>query len=78
MAIIGDAAYCLSAEAGMGSSCAMAGTYILAGEIGLNCGKAGSDCTTNSEAIASAFKSYDTQYRPFVETTERRGRYKHF
>lgn len=71
VALIGDAAHCLSAEAGMGSSCAMAGAYILAGEIGSHCGKAGPQCNISQEAISSAFESYDTKYRPFIEKVQK-------
>ncbi len=58
--LVGDAAYCPSLLAGEGSSFAMAGAYILAGEIG----RAGSD-------HASAFAAYERCFRPFIERKQK-------
>ncbi len=58
--LVGDAAYCPSLLAGEGSSFAMAGAYILAGEIE----RAGSD-------YASAFAAYERSFRPFIERKQK-------
>jgi 2-polyprenyl-6-methoxyphenol hydroxylase-like FAD-dependent oxidoreductase len=54
--LVGDAAYCPSLMAGAGSSFAMAGAYILAGELE----RAGGD-------FLSAFEAYEKKLRPFIE-----------
>lgn len=61
VALVGDAAHCPSAATGMGTTSAMVGTYILAGEIERHCGWAGS-----KDGLAVALKEYDQKLRPFV------------
>ncbi len=58
--LVGDAAYCPSLLAGEGSCFAMAGAYILAGEIE----RAGAD-------YASAFAAYERCFRPFIERKQK-------
>ncbi|KAL4792941.1 hypothetical protein BDV19DRAFT_400299 [Aspergillus venezuelensis] len=66
IALVGDAGYCPSAMTGMGTSCAMIGAYILAGEIGEHCGPASSANPASSENIAVALKAYEQKLRPFM------------
>jgi 2-polyprenyl-6-methoxyphenol hydroxylase-like FAD-dependent oxidoreductase len=54
--LVGDAAYCPSLLAGEGASFAMAGAYILAGELE----RAEGD-------YARAFFAYEEEFRPFIE-----------
>ncbi|KAL3460127.1 hypothetical protein BJX64DRAFT_193164 [Aspergillus heterothallicus] len=60
--LLGDAAYCPSASTGMGTSSALVGAYILAGEIARHCGSTGHQ-TFNTDA---AFREYDERFRPFM------------
>ncbi|KAL2823322.1 hypothetical protein BDW59DRAFT_173627 [Aspergillus cavernicola] len=62
IALLGDAAYGPSAMTGMGTSCAMAGAYILAGEIGK--GSSEGDITT-------ALKNYEQKMRPFIDQVQK-------
>lgn len=55
VALLGDAAYCVSLLAGEGSSLAMAGAYILAGELARAAGD-----------YERAFEAYQRQFAPFV------------
>ena len=62
-ALVGDAAFCPSLLAGEGSALAMAGAYILAGEIERSEGD-----------YASAFAAYERQFRPFIERRQKAAR----
>jgi len=55
IALVGDAAYCPSLLAGQGSALAMAGSYILAGELK----------KANGDHVV-AFKSYEEQFKSFI------------
>ncbi|KAJ0116586.1 hypothetical protein J7T55_009736 [Diaporthe amygdali] len=59
--LVGDAAHCPSAVTGMGTTSAIVGTYILAGEIDKHCGRLGTN-----DGLAVALKEYDQKHRPFV------------
>jgi 2-polyprenyl-6-methoxyphenol hydroxylase-like FAD-dependent oxidoreductase len=59
IALVGDAAYCPSLLAGEGASFAMAGAYVLAGE--LNTG----------QDFATAFARYERRLRPMIEEKQR-------
>ena len=61
VALIGDAGYCASPMSGQGSSLAMIGAYVLAGELA-----AGSD-------HEAAFAGYDRVMRPFVDVNQQLG-----
>lgn len=61
VALVGDAAHCPSAVTGMGTTSAMVGTYVLAGEIEKHCGRSGS-----KDGLAVALKEYDRKLRPFI------------
>ncbi|MGH9271654.1 MAG: FAD-dependent monooxygenase [Ilumatobacteraceae bacterium] len=62
VALVGDAGYCASPMSGRGSSLAMIGAYVLAGELAA----AGGD-------HAAAFAEYDQVMRPFVTSTSSSG-----
>lgn len=53
--LLGDAAHCASPMSGMGTSMAVIGAYVLAGELK----------TANGDHVA-AFNNYEDQMRPFV------------
>lgn len=60
--LVGDAAHCPTAMTGMGTTSALVGTYILAGEIEKHCGPSG-----NKDGLALALKEYDQKFRPFMD-----------
>jgi 2-polyprenyl-6-methoxyphenol hydroxylase-like FAD-dependent oxidoreductase len=60
VALLGDAAFCVSLLAGQGSALAMAAAYILAGELY----KANGD-------YAAAFKRYQEIFAPFIAAKQR-------
>jgi len=62
VALVGDAAYCPSLASGQGSSLALVGAYVLAGELAA----AGGD-------HASAFAAYEQRMRAFVEVNQKLG-----
>ncbi|KAH8767347.1 hypothetical protein F5883DRAFT_495188 [Diaporthe sp. PMI_573] len=59
--LAGDAGHCPSAMTGMGTTSAIVGTYILAGEIEKHCGRDG-----NKDGLPVALKEYDQKFRPFM------------
>lgn len=62
VALVGDAAHCPSAATGMGTTSAMVGAYILAGEIERHCGGR----SGGRDGLAVALKEYDQKLRPFI------------
>ena len=65
MALLGDAGYCPSPLTGLGTSLALVGAYILAGELA-----ASSENRTgiaDHAAIQGAFQRYENLMRPYVE-----------
>ncbi|KAK6949545.1 hypothetical protein Daesc_009628 [Daldinia eschscholtzii] len=54
--LLGDAAHCASPFSGMGTTGALVGAYVLAGEI-----------DRNPDDLSQAFASYDQKLRPFVD-----------
>lgn len=58
--LVGDAGYCASPLSGMGTSLALVGAYVLAGELG----PAG---PLSSDRLAAALARYDEVMRPFVD-----------
>lgn len=62
VALLGDAGYCASLHSGQGSSLALTGAYILAGELKKSPGN-----------YASAFKCYNELLHPFVEANQKLG-----
>lgn len=63
VALVGDAAACVSLVAGEGTGLAMTEAYVLAGELARNDG-----------AHAVAFASYERRLRPFIEAKQRAAR----
>ncbi len=63
--LLGDAGYCPSPLTGLGTSLALVGAYILAGELA----SASDDATgaTELDAIQAAFVRYEDRMRPYVE-----------
>jgi len=62
VALVGDAAYCASTASGQGTSLALVGAYVLAGELA----RAGGD-------HAAGFAAYETALREFVEQNQKLG-----
>jgi 2-polyprenyl-6-methoxyphenol hydroxylase-like FAD-dependent oxidoreductase len=62
VALAGDAAYCASPMSGQGSSLALIGAYVLAGELAA----AGDD-------YEAAFRAYDRVLRPFIDANQALG-----
>ncbi len=63
VALVGDAAFCPSLLAGEGAALAMAGAYLLAGELK----KAGGD-------FRAAYPAYQERLKPFIERKQRQAR----
>ena len=59
IALVGDAAYCVSLMAGQGSALAMTGAYVLAGELVRAAG-----------CHAEAFANYESRLRAFIEAKQ--------
>ena len=62
--LVGDAGYCPTPLTGLGTSLALVGAYILAGELGA---ASGPTTATEEDAIRSAFDRYEARMRPYVE-----------
>jgi len=62
VALVGDAAYCASPMSGQGTSLALIGAYVLAGELAAASG----DCLR-------AFSEYESAMRPFIEANQALG-----
>ncbi len=60
VALVGDAGYCASPLSGMGTSLALVGAYLLAGELG-------PANSSNAQRIQDALRSYQTTMRPYVD-----------
>jgi len=58
--LVGDAGYCASPLSGMGTSLALVGAYVLAGELG-------SADALDAESLRSALRRYETVMRPYVD-----------
>ena len=61
--LVGDAAYCASPLSGHGTTIAMVGAYVLAGELA----RSGGD-------HPAAFRAYESRLRPWIEEIQRFGR----
>jgi 2-polyprenyl-6-methoxyphenol hydroxylase-like FAD-dependent oxidoreductase len=59
VALLGDAGFCASPLSGQGTSLAIIGAYVLAGELA----SAGGD-------YARAFRAYEGEMKPFIETNQ--------
>ena len=63
VALVGDAGYCASPLSGMGTSLALVGAYVLAGELHATAGD-----------HVTAFPSYDKEMRPYIEACQKQGK----
>jgi 2-polyprenyl-6-methoxyphenol hydroxylase-like FAD-dependent oxidoreductase len=63
VALVGDAGYCASPLSGMGTSLALVGAYILAGELG-------PANPLDGQHIQMALRRYETVMRPYVDTCQ--------
>jgi 2-polyprenyl-6-methoxyphenol hydroxylase-like FAD-dependent oxidoreductase len=77
VALVGDAAYCPSANTGMGTTSALVGAYILAGEIArqnghsdITASRTGAVAAATGCNILTALKGYDQQFRPFMDQVQ--------
>jgi 2-polyprenyl-6-methoxyphenol hydroxylase-like FAD-dependent oxidoreductase len=69
--LLGDAAYSPSAMTGMGTTSAIVGAYVLAGEIGKACQNQNAHSSTEaSNAVPSALKAYEDKMRPFMQQVQ--------
>jgi 2-polyprenyl-6-methoxyphenol hydroxylase-like FAD-dependent oxidoreductase len=59
IALVGDAAYCVSLVAGQGSALALTGAYVLAGELAQSSGR-----------YVEGFANYETVLRAFIESKQ--------
>jgi 2-polyprenyl-6-methoxyphenol hydroxylase-like FAD-dependent oxidoreductase len=62
--LVGDAGYCASPLSGMGTSLALVGSYVLAGELG-------PAESIDSGRIASAFERYEAIMAPYIASCQR-------
>lgn len=69
--LIGDAAHCPTVLTGMGTTSAIVGAYILAGEIGRHVGRPGNTGRDQSDGIATALEAYESTFRPFVDQVQK-------
>ncbi|GAD98709.1 hypothetical protein NECHADRAFT_86442 [Paecilomyces variotii No. 5] len=68
--LVGDAGYCPTANTGMGTSSAIVGAYVLAGEISrMQKGPKIEDHYSKDELLM-ALKRYDEKFRPFMDTVQ--------
>lgn len=67
--LLGDAAYCPSVNTGMGTTCAVVGAYILAGEIGKRC-PLSRESTAAFDRVQEALKAYEARFRPFMDQVQ--------
>jgi len=66
--LLGDAGYCPSPLTGLGTSLALVGAYILAGE--LAAASADPTAATELQAMQGAFDRYEIRMRPYVEQSQ--------
>ncbi|KAM0425707.1 hypothetical protein ACHAPT_008954 [Fusarium lateritium] len=68
--LVGDAAYCPSANTGMGTTSSMVGAYVLAGEIGRHVGGSISTGEDTKAGLAAALKAYQDKFQPFMSQVQ--------
>jgi 2-polyprenyl-6-methoxyphenol hydroxylase-like FAD-dependent oxidoreductase len=61
--LVGDAGYCASPLSGMGTSLALVGAYLLAGELG-------PADSLGAEHLQAGLERYETLMRPYVDTCQ--------
>jgi 2-polyprenyl-6-methoxyphenol hydroxylase-like FAD-dependent oxidoreductase len=64
--LVGDAGYCASPLSGMGTSLALVGAYVLAGELG-----PAEDGRIDGKRLAAALDRYQTVMRPYVDRCQK-------
>lgn len=64
--LVGDAAYCPTVFTGMGTTSAVVGAYILAGEINRHWRSHG-----GTESLSPALTAYEAKFRPFMEDLQK-------
>lgn len=70
--LVGDAAYCPTANSGMGTPCAVLGAYVLAGELVVYYKDNRAYSKLDSGVgIEDALQAYEAKFRPFVETIQK-------
>lgn len=62
--LVGDAGYCASPLSGMGTSLALVGAYLLAGELG-------PASSFEADGLPDALARYESRMRPYVDTCQR-------
>jgi 2-polyprenyl-6-methoxyphenol hydroxylase-like FAD-dependent oxidoreductase len=65
--LLGDAGYCPSPLTGLGTSLALVGAYVLAGEL---VHADNEPAATDQQAIEAAFERYESRMRPYVEQAQ--------
>ncbi|KAJ4422254.1 hypothetical protein N0V82_003114 [Gnomoniopsis sp. IMI 355080] len=68
--LVGDAAHCPTVLSGMGTTSAMVGAYILAGEIERHVGSS-TGTTDSSGGLTTALESYEARFRPFMDQVQK-------
>ncbi|KAF4625471.1 hypothetical protein G7Y89_g12695 [Cudoniella acicularis] len=77
VALVGDAAYCPSANTGMGTTSAIVGAYILAGEISRHCKRSneedadGGGHEDTQDGLTTALKAYEQKFKPFMDQVQK-------
>ena len=66
--LVGDAGYCASPLSGMGTSLALVGAYVLAGELG-----AAEGARIDAKTLRAALNRYQTVMRPYVDCCQTLG-----
>ena len=66
LTLVGDAAYCPSANTGMGTTSALVGAYILAGEIATHCAE-----LDPRKGLEKALERYDAVFRPHMDEVQK-------
>ena len=73
--LVGDAGYGPSALTGLGTTSALVGAYVLAGEIGRHCGRSDEETANGrnnaKECLAAALQAYDQTFRPFMDHVQK-------
>ncbi|KXJ86986.1 hypothetical protein Micbo1qcDRAFT_218781 [Microdochium bolleyi] len=70
--LVGDAGYCPSSKTGMGTTCAIVGAWVLAGEIGqATKGKSMTEKQLQHDAqVDAALRGYETKLRPCIDQVQ--------
>lgn len=72
VALLGDAAFCPTVNTGMGTTCAIVGAYVLAGEIGINCvWDENVAIGHKKKCLMTALEAYERKFRPFMDQVQK-------